>query len=102
MAGEETQGPEVWSSEATWPSELRVQNNGHLLKVTFHDGVVGSVSSQCLRDALPRGARPKVARHEVAIVAIEQIEADAVRIGFDDGHNTGVYTWRLLRSLTTH
>jgi DUF971 family protein len=102
MAGEETQGPESWSIEQTWPSELRVQNNGHLLKVTFQDGVVGSVSSQCLRDALPRAARPKSANYKVAIVAIEQIEADAVRIGFDDGHDTGVYTWRLLRSLTTH
>jgi DUF971 family protein len=26
----------------------------------------------------------------------------AVRIGFNDGHDTGIYTWRLLRSLTTH
>jgi DUF971 family protein len=102
MAGEETVEPDAWCIEQTWPSELRVQNNGHLLKVTFLDGVVDSVSSQCLRDALPRAARPKLARHEVAIVAIEQIEADAVRIGFDDGHNTGVYTWRLLRSLTTY
>jgi DUF971 family protein len=102
MAGDENQEPEPWSIERTWPSELRVQNNGHVLKVTFQDGVVGSVSSQCLRDALPRAARPPWARSAVAIVAIEQIKADAVRIGFDDGHDTGVYTWRLLRSLTTH
>ena len=33
-----------------WPEELRVQNNGALLKVTFDDGVVGSVSpSACAR-----------------------------------------------------
>jgi DUF971 family protein len=91
-----SRGPEPW------PSELRVQNNGHVLKVTFEDGVVGSVSSQRLRDAIPAEARPRPARCDVAIVAIEQIEANAVRIGFDDGHNRCVYTWRMLRSLTTH
>lgn len=84
------------------PAELRVQNNGHVLKVTFEDGVVGSVSSGRLRDASPDAARPVLERGEVAIVAIEQIRANAVRIGFDDGHDTGVYTWRMLRSLTTH
>ncbi len=84
------------------PAELRVQNNGRVLKVTFEDGVVGSVSSIRLRDALPDVARPQIARREVAIIAIEQVEANAVRIRFDDGHDTGVYTWRLLRSLTTH
>ena len=102
MAGEEPQRADAGLNEDAWPSELRVRDNGHSLKVTFQDGVVGSVSSRCLRDALPRGARPRWARSEVAIVAIEQIEADAVRIGFDDGYDTGVYTWRLLRSLTTH
>jgi len=85
-----------------WPSELRVQNNGQVLKVTFEDGVVGSVSAERLRDASPLGARPDLARGEIAIVAIEQIDNHAVRIDFDDGHDTGVYTWRLLRSLTTH
>jgi DUF971 family protein len=83
-----------------WPAELRVQNNGHILKVTFEDGVVGSVSAERLRDASPNAARSRPG--EVAILAIEQIEANAVRIDFDDGHDTGVYTWRLLRSLTTH
>ena len=101
MASDEW-GADARTEDEIWPSELRVQNNGHLLKVTFEDGVVGSVTSLCLRDALPDVARPKRTRQEVAIVAIEQIEANAVRIGFDDGHDTGVYTWRLLRSLTTH
>jgi DUF971 family protein len=85
-----------------WPAELRVQANGHVLKVTFEDGVIGSVSSDRLRDALPHAARPPLARRAVAILSIEQIEANAVRIGFDDGHDSGVYTWRMLRSLTTH
>jgi DUF971 family protein len=87
-----------------WPSELRVQESGRLLKVTFDDGVVGSVSSERLRDSSPSADKKRVALpggRTVAIVAIEQVGNYAVRIGFDDGHDTGIYTWRLLRTLTT-
>jgi DUF971 family protein len=84
-----------------WPSELRVQDNGRILKVTFEDGVVGSVSSERLRNASPNGAA-RLAPTGVAIVEIVQVGHDGVRIGFDDGHEAGIYTWRLLRSLTTH
>jgi DUF971 family protein len=84
------------------PAELRVQNNGHLLKVTFEDGTAGSVSSKRLRDAIPDEARPNFARCEVAIVSIEQVTDSAIRIGFDDGHDIGEYSWWLLRSLTAH
>ncbi len=88
-----------------WPEELRVQENGALFKVTFADGVVGSISAERLRDASPsadktRGAPP--AGKTLAIVEVEQMGNYAVRIGFNDGHDTGIYTWRLLRSLTTH
>ena len=88
-----------------WPSELRVQESGRLLKVTFDDGVVGSVSSERLRDSSPSADKKRVALpggRTVAIVAIEQVGNYAVRIGFDDGHDTGIYTWRLLRTLATH
>ncbi len=88
-----------------WPSELRVQDNGRVLKVTFDDGVVGSVSSRRLRYANPDAeidvGAPATVR-DVAILSIEQIGESAVRIGFDDGYDSGVYTWRLLRALTTH
>ena len=88
-----------------WPSELRVQNNGLLLKVTFEDGVFGTISSERLRAASPSADKtraPLPAGREVVIVSIEQIGNYAVQIGFDDGHNTGIYTWKLLRSLATH
>jgi DUF971 family protein len=88
-----------------WPSELRVQNDGRLLKVTFDDGVVGTISSERLRDASPSADKTRVPLppgRKIAIVAVEQVGNYAVRIGFDDGHDTGIYTWRLLRTLTTH
>src|SRR5271156_2194250 len=88
-----------------WPEELRVQNSGALLKVTFDDGVVGSISAERRRDPSPsadksRGAPPS--GQPLAILEVEQMGNYAVRISFNDGHETGIYTWRLLRSLATH
>jgi DUF971 family protein len=88
-----------------WPEELRVQENGALLKITFDDGVVGSISAERLREASPsadKSRKPPPAGQALAIVEVEQVGNYAVRIGFSDGHGTGIYTWRLLRSLTTH
>jgi DUF971 family protein len=76
-----------------------------LFKVTFADGVVGSVSAERLRDASPSADKtrnPPPSGKALAIVEVEQMGNYAVRIGFNDGHDTGIYTWRLLRSLTTH
>jgi DUF971 family protein len=88
-----------------WPEELRVQNNGALLKVTFDDGVVGTISADRLRGASPsadKTRQPPPGGQALTIVDVEQVGNYAVRIGFNDGHDTGIYTWRLLRSLTTH
>ncbi len=88
-----------------WPDELRVQENGARFKVTFDDGVVGTVSAERLREASPSADKSRhapPAGQPLAIIEVEQVGNYAVRIGFNDGHNTGIYTWRLLRSLTTH
>lgn len=88
-----------------WPEELRVQDNGAMLKVSFDDGVVGSVSAERLREASPsadKSRSPLPPGKPLAIVEVEQVGNYAVRIAFNDGHGTGIYTWRLLRSLTTH
>jgi DUF971 family protein len=88
-----------------WPSELRVQQNGTLLKVTFADGVVGTISSERLRAASPsadKSRAPLPPGRVLAIVTVEQVGNYAARFGFSDGHDTGIYTWKLLRALTTH
>ena len=87
-----------------WPEELRVQDNGAVFKVTFDDGVAGSISAERLRDASPSAdkSRNPPPQGRIAIVDVEQVGNYAVRIGFNDGHSTGIYTWRLLRSLATH
>jgi len=87
-----------------WPEELRVQENGGLFKITFDDGVVGSISAERLRDASPSAdkSRNPPPQGRLAIVDVEQGGNYAVRITFSDGHSTGIYTWRLLRTLATH
>ena len=88
-----------------WPEELRVQDSGAQFKVTFDDGVVGSISAERLREGSPsadKSGNPPPPGQPLAIIEVEQMGNYAVRIGFNDGHSTGIYTWRLLRSLTTH
>ncbi len=82
-----------------------MQDSGARFKVTFDDGVVGSISAERLREASPsadKSRNPPPPGQPLAIIEVEQMGNYAVRIGFNDGHSTGIYTWRLLRSLTTH
>ena len=41
----------------------------------------------------------QLGKHEVGITAVEPIGHYAVRLKFDDGHDTGLYTWAYLREL---
>ena len=88
-----------------WPEEIRVQESGALFEITFDDGVVGSITAERLRGASPSADKTRAllaAGKTLAIIEVEQVGNYAVRIVFSDGHSTGIYTWRLLRSLTTH
>jgi DUF971 family protein len=87
-----------------WPEELRVQENGGVFKITFDDGMIGSISAERLRDASPSAdkSRNPPPQGRLAIVDVEQVGNYAVRITFNDGHGTGIYTWRLLRTLAAH
>jgi DUF971 family protein len=87
-----------------WPEELRVQENGGVFKITFDDGMIGSISAERLRDASPSAdkSRNPPPQERLAIVDVEQVGNYAVRITFNDGHGTGIYTWRLLRTLAAH
>ena len=87
-----------------WPLELRVRENGASLLVTFDDGVEGALSALRLRDASPSAdkTREPPPGGGLAIVEVEPVGNYAVKIGFNDGHDTGIYTWRLLRGLVAN
>jgi DUF971 family protein len=84
-----------------WPSELRVREQGRELRIAFADGFAASISAERLRAASPSAdkRRAPAPAGGIAIVGVEQIGNYAARFAFSDGHDTGIYSWGLLRKL---
>ena len=84
-----------------WPSELRVSEAGRVLRVTFADGFAANLSAERLRAASPSADKRRAPAGEggVRIVGVETVGNYAARIAFNDGHNSGIYSWSLLRAL---
>ena len=91
-----------------WPSEIRREDDGRRLVLVFEDGARFSLSSEHLRVRSPsaevRGhseAERKTlgGKRNVRILAVTPVGNYAVRLDFDDGHSTGIYTWRELHAL---
>jgi DUF971 family protein len=90
------------------PTEIRLRTQSRRLEVTFEDGASYSLPAEYLRVHSPsaevRGHGPgsevlQVGKEHVAITAVEPVGQYAVRIVFDDGHDTGLYTWDYLHTL---
>lgn len=95
-------------STDSWPTELRVSQDKRSLTVVFDDGARFTLPAEMLRVLSPsaevqgHGPGQKVTVPGKRMVAIRNVVATgnyAVRIAFDDGHDTGIYTWRYLREL---
>lgn len=93
-----------------WPAEIRVARDRRSLTVAFRDGPTVAIPAELLRVESPsaevqgHGAGQKTlvaGKADVAIAAVEPVGNYAIRIGFDDGHSTGIYTWRYLHKLGT-
>jgi len=89
-------------------TDLRLRTKSRVLEVVFDDGVQYSLPFEYLRVYSPsaevRGHGPgqetlQLGKHEVGITAVEPVGHYAVRLKFDDGHDTGLYTWAYLREL---
>lgn len=96
------------SNETAWPVEIRLSPDKRLLTVTFDDGVATAFEAEFLRVLSPsaevQGHSPEQrqtvpAKRNVTIRAVEPVGNYAVRLTFDDGHNTGLYSWRYFRTL---
>ena len=96
------------SSKENWPAELRANPAKDALRIAFDDGVEIKLSAQKLRLESPSaetrghgGARPPplTGKENVKIVRLEPVGNYAVRIVFDDGHDSGLYSWDYLKSL---
>ncbi len=91
-----------------WPTELKVTKNRQQLVVTFNNGESFTLSAEMLRVLSPsaevqgHGPGQKLTvpgKRNVAIISMTPTGNYAVRIGFDDMHDTGIFTWSYLREL---
>ena len=82
-----------------------------MLEISFDDGARFDLPCEYLRVYSPsaevRGHGPgqevlQVGKEQVNISAIDPVGSYAVRLHFDDGHNTGLYSWDLLYELGVH
>ena len=93
-----------------WPTDITVTDNGRTLEIVFDDGETIRLTAERLRVESPsaevQGHSPSEKRivtgkENVAIVDLEPIGNYAIRIVFDDGHDTGLYGWDYLRRLAS-
>lgn len=90
------------------PTDLKLRKTSRVLEVTFDDGQTYSLPFEYLRVYSPsaevrgHGAgqeKLQTGKESVGIRAIEPVGHYAVRLVFDDGHDSGLYTWSYLEEL---
>ena len=90
------------------PTEIRIKTQSRLLEIVFDDGQRFELPFEYLRVHSPsaevRGHGPgqetlQLGKHEVVIKAVEPVGRYAVKLVFDDGHDTGLYGWDYLYEL---
>ena len=98
------------SDAKAWPTELRVPKDKSALLVTFETGENFTLSAEMLRVMSPsaevQGHSPEQrvtvgGKRNVKIAQVLPIGNYAVRLVFDDGHDSGIFTWIYLMELGT-
>jgi DUF971 family protein len=96
------------AAQRPWPVELRLDSAKSTLTVAFDNGQRFALPAEYLRVESPsaevrgHGAGPKTivkGKKDVKISGLEPVGNYAVRIGFDDGHDSGLYSWAYLHKL---
>ncbi|WP_018151133.1 gamma-butyrobetaine hydroxylase-like domain-containing protein [Leeia oryzae] len=91
-----------------FPTEIRLHQQSRQLELTFSDGASFKLSCEYLRVFSPsaevRGHSPEqavlqIGKREVNITDILPVGQYAVKLVFDDGHDTGLYSWSYLYDL---
>ena len=91
-----------------WPKEIRLKKAEKLLEIDFDDGSSFVYPAEYLRVESPSaevmghgpGQKQIVAgRRHVGILELEPVGHYAVRIKFDDLHDTGIFSWEYLYHL---
>jgi DUF971 family protein len=89
-------------------TEIRLRKSSRVLAVSFDDGTRFEMPFEYLRVHSPsaevKGHGPGqevlvTGKENVLIRAVEPVGQYAVKLVFDDGHDTGLYTWKYLHEL---
>jgi DUF971 family protein len=90
------------------PTEINLHKQSRVLEIAFEDGAHFNLPAEYLRVNSPsaevQGHGPgqgvlQLGKHEVGIRSVDPVGHYAVRLVFDDGHDSGLYTWEYLHEL---
>jgi DUF971 family protein len=90
------------------PTQIKLRTQSRVLEVAFDDGTRFELPFEYLRVYSPsaevrgHGAGQEtlqVGKQAVVVTKIEPVGHYAVRLIFDDGHDSGLYTWQYLHEL---
>ena len=93
---------------APQPTGITLHQQSKVLEISFDDGVSYKLPFEFLRVQSPsaevRGHGPgqevlQVGKRDVLLTEIEPTGSYAIKLVFDDGHDSGLYTWEYLYSL---
>lgn len=91
-----------------WPTEIRLSRDRRVLTVAFHGGEAHALGAEYLRVFSPsaevQGHSPEQrvtvgGKEKVEILRVEPVGNYAVKLHFDDMHNTGLFSWSYLARL---
>ncbi len=94
--------------ESPQPVSIKLHQKSRILEISFSDGQNFELSCELLRVYSPsaevRGHGPgqsvlQTGKENVSIDKVEPVGHYAVKLIFDDGHNTGLYSWAYLYNL---
>ncbi len=90
------------------PTDIKLHKQSRVLEISFEDGTTFELPTEYLRVYSPsaevRGHGPgqetlQVGKQDVNIDNIEPIGHYAVKLVFDDNHDSGIYSWQYLYEL---
>jgi DUF971 family protein len=90
------------------PTEIRMHRKSRILELVYADGQRYNLAAEYLRVYSPsaevQGHGPGqavliVGKERVGVSAIEPVGHYAIRIRFDDGHDSGLFSWQYLKEL---
>ena len=96
------------SNQQNWPTEIRLSKDRRTLSVSFESGERHDIAAEYLRVESPsaevQGHGPgqkkiMAGKRDVEIIAVQPVGNYAVKLVFDDLHDTGIYGWDTLAEM---